>query len=234
MPRGAPQTAPDAAGEQYDRDMARLRAQREADDRGFPSPLDMAQDALEDFQSGPKIQRPNFAQSFIPVVGPAWEAVADLQDENYGGAAANAVLAVGDALPAGAIIKGVRAANKGIGMLKTGSVSANAAAKKIRKAGLAGKGEEIHHTIPLKGKSRTAQDPRNHYLFLKTLPTATHRRLTGSWEGKPQYDVLRRVWYGTTDWQKSVPTALGSYILDVGENVVRPFGSSTARVRKAR
>lgn len=234
MPRGEPRSVPDPAGELYDKEVARVRAQRKAEDSGFKSPLDMAQGALENFQNGPKIQRPNMAQSFIPVVGPAWEAAADLQDGNYGGAAFNAVMAVGDVLPAGAVIKGARAASKGIGILKKGSVSANAAAKQIRKAGLAGKGEEIHHTIALNGKSRTAQDPRNHYALLKTLPKEQHRRLTGSWEGKPRYDPVRRIWYGTTDWQKSVPTAIGSYAADAWENVTRPSGPQPPPARKPR
>lgn len=223
MPRGQPQSVPDAAGEKYDREMARIRAQRQAQDRGASSPIDMARDALEDFQEGPKIQRPNVVETFIPIVGPAWEAAADLQDGNYGGAAFNTALAVGDALPVGAVVKGARAATKGIGILKKGSVSAGAAAKQIRKAGLAGKGEEIHHSFPLDGKSRSAQDWRNHYAFLKTLPQETHRRLTGSWNGKPRFDPIRCVWYGTTDWQKSVPTAVGSYVAGSFEKLGNPF-----------
>jgi hypothetical protein len=234
MPRGEPRSVPDAAGELYDRDMARIRAQRDAEGSGFKSPLDVAQDALEDFQNGPKIRRPSTAESFYPVVGPAWEAAADLQDGNYGGAAFNAAMAVGDALPVGAIFKGGRAALKGIGILKKGSVSANAAAKQIRKVGLAGKGDEIHHTIPLKGTSRTAQDPRNHYAFLKTLPKEQHRRLTGSWQGKPRYDPIRRIWYGTTDWQKAVPTAVGAHAADTVENVTRPFALPQSTPPKVR
>lgn len=233
MPFGDPRSVPDQAGELYDKTMAEIRAQREAEDRGFRSPLDIAQHALEDFQNGPKITRPNDMVSFFPVVGPAWEAAADLQERNYRGAAFNAAMAVGDVLPAGAIVKGARAMFKGIGVLKKGSVTANAAAKKIRKAGLAGPGEEIHHTIPLNGKSRTAQDPRNHYALLKTLPKNQHRRLTGSWEGKPRYDPIRRIWYGTTDWQKSVPTAIGSYTADTWENATRPFGPQLPPVQKA-
>ncbi|MDB5438880.1 MAG: hypothetical protein JWM33_1307 [Caulobacteraceae bacterium] len=225
MPRGEPRSVPDSAGELYDKKMAEAKARREAENGGFQSPLDMAQGALEDFQNGPKIQRPNVVESFIPVIGPAWEAAADLQDGDYGGAAFNAAMAVGDALPAGALIKGARAATKGIGILKKGSVSAGAAAKQIRKAGLAGKGEEIHHSVALNGKSRSAQDWRNHYAFLKTLPQETHRRLTGSWKGKPKFDPIRRIWYGTTDWQKSVPTALGSYAADTWENITKPFAA---------
>jgi hypothetical protein len=118
-----------------------------------------------------------------------------------------------DALPAGAIFKGVNAARKGIGILEEESVSAGAA-KQIRKAGLAGKGEEIHHTVALNGRSRSAQDWRNHYAFLKTLPQETDRRLTGSWNGKPQFDPIRRAWHGTTDWQKAVPAAVASCATD--------------------
>nr|QQZ50082.1 hypothetical protein JKL49_26255 [Phenylobacterium glaciei] len=94
--------------------MVKLKAKREAKDRGFRSPLDVAQDALHDFQNGPDIPRPNLAESFIPVVGPAWEAVADLQDGNYGGAAFNGLMAVGDALPVGVAVKGLKAASKGL------------------------------------------------------------------------------------------------------------------------
>jgi len=223
MPRGEPRSVPDPAGELYDTEMAKIRAQREAEDRGLLSPLDMAQDALKDFQNGPKIQRPNLVESFIPVVGPAWEAAADLQDGNYGGAAFNAAMAVGDALPAGAIFKGTRALSKGIGIWKDGAVTAGAAAKKIRAAGLARKGEEVHHTVPLDGIGRSVEDWRNHYAFLKTLPQETHRRLHGSWNGKPQFDPIMRAWHGTTDWQKSVPAALGSYSADAWENLAHPF-----------
>lgn len=185
---------------------------------GFRSPLDMAQDALHDFQSGPKIPRPNLAESFIPIVGPAWEAAGDLQDRNYGGAAFNAAMAVGDALPAGAIFKGTKALSRGIGIWKDGAVTAGAAAKKIRAAGLASKGEEIHHTVPLDGLGRSVEDWRNHYAFLKTLPQDIHRRLRGSWQGQPRLNPVMRAWHGKTDWQKTVPAALGSYAADAWEN----------------
>jgi hypothetical protein len=224
MPRGEPRTVPDPAGELYDQEMARIRAQREAEDRGFRSPLDVAQGALHDFQKGPAIPRPNLAESFIPVVGPAWEAAADLQDGNYRGAAFNGAMAVADALPVGVAVKGIKAASEGIGILKKGSVTANAAAKQLRKLEFATKGEEIHHTVPLNGASRTAQDWRNHYAFLKVLPQEAHRRLTGSWGGKPMYDPIRRIWYGTTDWMKAVPTGLAGYAADSWENLTHPFG----------
>lgn len=191
MPLGEPKSVPDPEGELYDREMARR-----------------------------KIARPTTLQSFIPVVGPAWEAAADFQDGDYASAAFNGAMAVADVLPVGIAAKGVRAASKGVTMLKKGSVTANAAAKSLRRKGVAGKGQEIHHTIPLKGKSRTAQDPRNNYMFLKVLPKEQHRRLTGSWDGKPRYDPIRRVWYGTNDWQKALPTTLVGDAMDTLENFV--------------
>jgi hypothetical protein len=218
-----------AAQRKHEAFVASIReAQRRPAAPALRAPLDMAGKALRDFQEGPDIPRPSLAQSFIPVVGPAWEAAANLQDGNYAGAVFNGAMAVADVLPVGFVTKGARAATKGITVLKNGSVSANAAAKQMRAKGLAGPGEEIHHTIALKGKSRTAQDPRNHYALLKVLPTEQHRRLTGSWKGKPRYDPVRRVWYGTTDWQKAAPTALAGYAADSWENVTRPFGSSSS------
>jgi hypothetical protein len=218
---------PDPVGELYDRKMAEVKAQREAEDRGLRSPLDMAQSALQDFQDGPKIQRPTLGQSFIPIVGPAWEAAADLQEGDYAGAAFNGVMAVTDALPVGIVAKGARAASKGIGILKAGSVSSNAAIKQMRKRGVVKPGYEVHHTVPLNGTSRTAQDARNHYALLKPLPKEQHRRLTGSWDGKPRYDPIRRMWYGTTDWQKAAPTFVAGYLADTVENLTQSFGGDS-------
>src|SRR5687767_5406110 len=127
MPRGEPRTVPDPAGDAYDRDMARVRAERLAAERRANSPIGAVQNAFEDFRNGPPIKRPTLAQSFIPVVGPAWEAVADLQEGDYGGAAFNGAMAVADVLPVGVIAKGARAATKGVGILKKGSVTADAA-----------------------------------------------------------------------------------------------------------
>lgn len=188
--------------------------------------LDEAQHALKNFQDGPKMARPNLAESFIPVVGPAWEAAADLQDGNYGGAAFNGAMAVADALPIGVGIKGLRAASKGIWALKAGRVTAGAAAAQLRRKGLAVAGEEIHHSIPLNGLSRSVEDWRNHYAFLKVLPKEVHRRLHGRFNGNPQFGLLGELWHGTTDWQKAVPAGVAGYAADSWENLTRPFGAA--------
>lgn len=229
MPSGQPRSVPDEAGDLYDARMRELRARRQEQEAGVAAPLSLARDALHRFQDGPGIPRPTTLESFIPVVGPAWEAAADLQDGDYAGAAFNAGMAVADALPIGVAAKGLRAASKGVGVLKKGSVTANAAAKIIRARGLAGAKHEIHHTIPLKGTGRTVQDPRNHYALLKVMPKAEHRRLTGSWAGKPRYDPVRRAWYGTTDWMKAVPAGVAGYGADSVENLSTEHAPRGAR-----
>jgi hypothetical protein len=224
MPLGQPRSVPDPHGELYDLAMAQLRAQRDAEDRDIGSPVDVVRNALHQFQSGPRIPRPNTLEAFIPVVGPAWEAVGDLQDGDYGGAAINGAAAIADAFPVGVAVKGVRAAAKGVGVLKKGAVTADAARKVLRRVGMAGPGQEIHHAIPLKGIGRNVEDVRNHYAFLKVLPQEQHRRLTGSWLGKPRYDPIRRTWYGTTDWMKALPVGAASYAAELGDRVSKGVG----------
>lgn len=232
MPLGQPRSVPDPAGELYDREMTRLRQKREAKERGESSPVDMARNAFAEFQHGPRIPRPNTLESFIPVVGPAWEAAGDLQDGNYAGAAINAAAAVADAVPLGVAFKGARALSKGVTIFKGGSVTADAARKVLRRVGFAGEGEEIHHSIPLNGLGRNVQDWRNHYAFLKVLPKEQHRRLTGSWMGKPRYDPLRGVWYGTTDWMKAIPTGIAGYGAQIGEHAAGANHPDTIDSRK--
>lgn len=222
MPRGQPRDVPDPEGELYDRDMARVRQLRETEDFGIGPFQDLVQAYPRILEEMPRIPKPNTLESFIPVVGPAWEAAADLQEGDLGGAALNAGLALADVTPVGALAKGAKTARLGIGVLKKGSVTAGASAKMIQRAGLSGPGMEIHHSIPLNGVGRSVQDWRNHYAFLKVLPKEVHRRLHGSWAGKPRYDPIRRLWYGTTDWQKSVPTAAASMATDGVENTRRP------------
>lgn len=205
MPRGQPRSVPDEAGDQYDREIGRRQG------------VGAAEGPFASFQSGPPIPRPSLAMSLVPVIGPAWDAAADLQEGDYAGAALNTAFAAADLLPVGVAVRGVRSARAGIGVLKPGSVTGNASAKMMRARGVAGQGEEIHHSIALKGKSRTAQDPRNHFALLKVLPIDDHRRLTGSWRGQPRYDPLRRIWYGTTDWQKVVPTTVVAKGADAAE-----------------
>lgn len=40
------------------------------------------------------------------------------------------------------------------------------------------------------------------------------------------YDPIRRIWYGTTDWMKAVPTGVAGYAADTWENLTDPFSDS--------
>jgi len=209
--------------QQYEEIGARERQAREAAESQERTQEQGPLGLLHDFQAGPKIARPNALETLIPVIGPGWEAAADLQDGDYRGAALNVGLAALDIVPAAVAVKGLNAARKGIGIWKTGSISANAAAKQMRARGLAKAGEEIHHTVPLNGASRTTQDWRNHFAFLKALPQHQHRRLHGSRGGLPRYDPIRRAWYGTTDWQKALPLGLADRAPAAWDGLTQPF-----------
>ncbi|HET9159621.1 MAG TPA: hypothetical protein VFN88_03340 [Caulobacteraceae bacterium] len=209
----------EAAEQKHAEFVASIRANEREKDPGPENPIEALGDAFHRWQQGPKIPRPNLGESLIPVVGPVWEAVGDIQDGDYAGAAFNGAMAVADALPIGVAAKGIKAATKGIGVLKDGSVTANAARKALKRAGMTKPGEEVHHAIPLKGTPRNVQDWRNHYAFLKRLPKEQHRRLTGSWMGAPRYDPIRQVWYGTTDWMKAIPVGGLGYFADAIEDL---------------
>jgi hypothetical protein len=180
----------------------------------------------------PEIGRPNLAESFIPVIGPAWEAAADFKDGDYGGAAFNGGVAIADAFGAGVAAKGFKAAGKGITALKAGSLTDNAARKAYRAAGMAGEGEEVSHMFGFRGIDRKAPNWRNHYMFLKPLPKEIHRRLTGRWGDLPRFDPLRRFWYGTNDWVKVAPPAATARVADSAENLNRPRSTGTAAARR--
>ena len=175
--------------------------------------------ALRDFQAAPDIPRPNFLEQQIPVVGSAWQAVGDLQDGNYGAAALNGDMAVLEALPVGTAVKGARAAVRGVDYFAKPTY--NVVRRRLVNAGLVKKGQEVHHVIPMKGASRSIPDLRNNPALLKPLTQAQHRRIHGSWGGKPRYDPVRRVWYGTTEAMKTAPAGLIGYTISSAENANR-------------
>lgn len=192
--------------------------------------LDMAK-AARDGAPGWKIERPNLAESFIPVVGPLWEAAADVQDGNYGSAAFNGLMAVADVSPFALVGKAARltkAINKG--RKAPLLASAGTATRRIRNQARLDKNWEVHHVIPMEGwgpipgASRKAEGLlRNHPVLLKPLPKATHRRLTGSWLGEPQFGPAMRAWHGTNALQKSGAAFVTGRAADSFENIVRPF-----------
>lgn len=176
--------------------------------------------ALRDFQEGADIPRPNLVTQQIPVVGSAWQALGDLQDGNYGSAAFNAGMAIAEATPVGAAVRGAKTLKLGGELLQV-APKATSVVKRMRAEGLTGPGLEVHHAIPIRGKPRNLPDMRNHPLLLKPLPTAVHRRVHGSWKGEPRFDSAQRIWYGTTATMKTVPLGLLGYTASTVENTQR-------------
>lgn len=86
-----PRTAKDPLEEPYEQMIARQRAHNAA---------------LEDEQNR-KVDHPGTLESMIPIWGSGKEALADLEDKNYAGAAINAGLAVSDVVIAKAVLSGL-------------------------------------------------------------------------------------------------------------------------------
>lgn len=161
-------------------------------------------------------RRPNLAESFIPILGPAWESYADFQEGKIASGLLNASMAAADALPVGLAVKGARVtalAYKALRKPMTDGAVRTAYRKAMR---IVGPDIQVHHTLPLKGQ-RAGPDFRNNPIFLKPLPTPIHQRLH-----KPAksggYDPLRQVWYGTTKWQKAAPVSLTGRVTNTAQS----------------
>ena len=213
MHRGAPRSVPDPAGELYDREMAKVRAQRAAIEgvsrqRWAGSPARMeAQDAMAATPLDPEAAR------VMPVTGPLMEAYDDFRGGKPLQGLGQTALALGDGLliysGAGAALAFARGTADNVGVR-----TAEAVRKQLRRRGVAGRGQEIHHSVPLNGISRTAQNWRNHPAFMKVLPKADHRRMTGRWGDLPKFGPVERLWVGTPAWMKNVPVGVGTRLAD--------------------
>ncbi len=142
--------------------------------------------------------------SFFPVVGPLLDAFIDAREGRSSRTMDDVAFAGADLAGADVASDLSKAARMGV-LDNIGRRTAEAARKQLRRRGVAGVGQEIHHSVPLNGLGRSVENWRNHPAFLKVLPQANHRRLTGSWAGQPKYDPLRALWVGTPTWMKTVP-----------------------------
>lgn len=207
---------PDPEGELYD-DWVRMS--REAEQRaleqasrsrwgGSPAQLE-AQDAMAMTPPNP------LGVKLVPILGPLFDATNDLRTDKPWSAAGNGLMALTDL---GLVITGAgvaSAVDKGVAN-NVGRRTAEAARKQLRRRGVAGPGQEIHHSAPLNGRSRSVENWRNHPAFLKVLEIEKHRRQSGRWQGLPKYDPIRRVWIGTPTWMKTVPAWVGAHAAALG------------------
>lgn len=245
MPRGEPRSVPDPDGESYDAMLRAHRAQlglisyseakrREESERRRSSEQAAASassnryvgsSARLDAQDGMAAALdPSAARSF-PVLGALASVIDDAQDHKPFAVAGDLVDGASDI---GLAMTGLGIADafgKGVAW-PIGKWTAEAARKQLRRRGAAVAGEEIHHSVALKGISRTAENWRNHPAFLKALPQADHRRLTGKWGDLPKFDRATALWVGSPTWMKTVsawPLARGLSALARSVGPERPI-----------
>ena len=176
------------------------------------SPWDAAKDAFGKFQNGPSIPPPSTLESFIPVVGPAWQAASDLQHRDYLGAAFNGGLAVSDLFLGGEILKGVA---KGGGVFhgmasRTPPFGWPAARKWMKESGFLHPGEEGHHwLIPQNQWGRNIPDwLKNQPWNIMSLDKVTHGRLRHRMGESPRFNPAQRYLYGTPAWSKAATVSV--------------------------
>lgn len=172
---------------------------------------------------------------YIPVVGPASQMSDDLRDGNYKGALINGVLLAADLSPFGAARRTIKIID-GINAMRRGPflASAKTQAGRIRSMGMAGKNQEIHHTVPIGGwkfipkvDRSTAGLYRNHPAFLKGMDKPLHRRMTGKYTDPAtgqvfdKFNAVQRAWHGTNALQKTTGAAAAATVADWGENLSR-------------
>ena len=238
MPTGTPRSVPDPHGDDYDLMMRQWRASQGALPGGpplqsstigtrpptsttsapvpqaaNPSLFDQAGQAFSQWQHSKPIGHPGFAESLIPVWGSGRDAVADLQEGDYPGAALNGALAISDLIPAKAV---AGALDKG--MWKAGSHTWAATRKWLGKEGYLEAGQHGHHwLIPRNGWGKDVPDwLKNHPWNIKGMPSPEiHGRIHGRYNG-PQFNPAQRFWYGTPAWWKAtvgeaagIPAAAG-------------------------
>jgi RHS repeat-associated protein len=137
--------------------------------------------------------------SFIPVFGPAWDTIDDVQDGEYGWAAIDASLAILDGIGVGELTK--------LGW-KTGSHTWSATRKWLAKQGVAEPDQHVHHAfIDRNGWAKGRLDAiKNQWWNLKPLKPPPgyamddwHRMVDGR---RPGLNALERAWHGWPDWTK--------------------------------
>jgi hypothetical protein len=166
------------------------------------------EDRFRDFQNGPRIGHPGVIDGMIPIYGSGRDALAYLQEGDYGQAALSAgelALDAATLVPAGFVARSAGAAmRKGVRVANL-RPTYNQAYRDLRKAKIhPGKGYEAHHMLQLYGKDRSARDFRNHPAFLKVLTQAEHDIAHAPWKWD---NALLKINYGTPEWVKAAAVA---------------------------
>jgi len=164
-------------------------------------------DALASFQEADPIGHPGALESFVPILGSGHEALADLQEGNYRGAALNGALAVLDAVPMEAAGNAIRK-----GAWKGGSTTWNATRKWMAGRGYFEPGQHGHHWAVSQDSALARWKPGwfNQPWNIKPMPSPEiHGRIHGPYRGADQFGLLGRYWHGAPGWWKAVNADAG-------------------------
>ncbi len=184
-------------------------------------PWPLEREVINDIQESPPVGRPGKAESFIPIWGSGREAVADLQDDDYLGAAFNGGLAMSDVGLVGAIGKGVAKGAVKVGgpyvwrttlpEVREGILGAR---QWMGAKGIVGKGVQAHHgVIPNNGWGKAIPDwIKNQPWNITSIPSAeVHGRIHHSYRGLPRFNLAQRYYYGTPPWAKAATTSAAGH-----------------------
>ena len=203
-----------------------------------------SRDSVKNWKLGRIPQPGNWA--YVPVLGPAWEGAADLQDGNYAGALFNGAMLAADLSPVAPYLKAVKLLNR-IHQMKRTVLLARAGTQTrrvraienaARKAANNMEEYEVHHTIPMGGlgpipaASREAEGLwRNHPFNLKILPTEIHDAVHNGF-GNPYTDPFLKMWHGTNALQKGAAAFTAATAADAVENRAPPSGTPNQPVSR--
>jgi hypothetical protein len=214
---GQPRSVPDPDGDAYDEMIRRNKA---LGDREF---------SLAERPGLANVGHPSTVESLIPMWGSGREALADLHDGNYIGAAVNGGLAASDAVFVKALVGGLAKGGLKLGgsyAWRTAPWTEESMRQWLGRKGFLKPNQPGHHWW-LEQKSRVPDWIRNQPPFIKgTADAVEHGRIHGRYtvDGTklPRFNALERFWKGTPDWFKALNISIpGHADLASGEALER-------------
>ncbi|MFL5297365.1 MAG: hypothetical protein ACJ798_13370 [Phenylobacterium sp.] len=195
---GQPRSVPDPDKAAYDE---MIRRSKMLGDREFN---------LAEPEGFPDVGHPGVAESLVPVWGSGREALADLHDGDYPGAAFNGVMAASDVVLLKALIGGL--AKGGLKMSgpyvwRNARKEAESARQWLGRKGFLKPNQPGHHWA-FEQKGPVPDQIKNQPLFVHGMEDAVqHGRVHGPYtvDGVklPRFNMAQRYWYGTPDWSKA-------------------------------
>lgn len=196
---GQPRSVPDVDKAGYDE---MIRRNKLLADREF--------ELIDSEPEIPDVGHPGRLESLIPVWGSGREALADLHDGNYAGAAFNGAMAVSDVVLAKALIGGLAKGGLKLGgsyVWRNAPWEEESARQWLGRKGFLKPNQPGHHWL-FEQKGSVPNAVRNQPPFVHGMQDAVdHGRIHGPYtvDGVtlPRYNAVQRYVRGTPDWSKA-------------------------------